>query len=291
MDFSKIEALLVDMDGTIWKGDRLLPGVNEFFDFLRSRGMPFLVATNNTKSPRQYRKKLAGYGIDIAEEHIFTCTVTTGTYLAERFPDGGRAYVIGKPALQEAVRDAGFHLLPETGPGAGPSHAADTESSVGKTGRAHRADRAAPEAADVVVVGGCFDLRYDHLKYAALHLQTGAGLIGSNPDLLIPTEEGLVPEAGTTLAALEAAVGTAPVILGKPEAYFFSNAVNRMGSHPSKTAIIGDRLETDILGAQKAGLRGILVTTGVDNEMAVERKKIYPDAIFSNLEEIISSFL
>jgi 4-nitrophenyl phosphatase len=271
VDFSSIEALLIDMDGTIWTGDRLLPGVEELFTCLRRRGLPFLVATNNTQSPSEYREKMGSYGIDIEEEHIFTCTVTTESYLREHFPRGGRAYVIGKPALKQAVESAGFSLLPETGPGAGPGNASG---------------RRPEQVADVVVVGGCFDLCYDHLKYASLHLQAGAFFIGSNPDLLIPTEEGLVPEAGTTLAALEAAAGLRPVILGKPEAYFFSHAVNNMGSHPSRTAIVGDRLETDILGAQKAGLKAVLVTTGVDSGEAIREKKIYPDAVIHGLREL-----
>ena len=283
MDFSSIEALLIDMDGTIWTGDRLLPGVEELFSFLRTHEIPFLVATNNTNSPAEYKEKLWSYGIALEEEHIFTCTVTTESYLKEHFSSGGRAYVIGKPALKRAVETAGFTLLPATGAGTGPELEADsgTEAGPGSVDGA-RADN----VADVVVVGGCFDLCYDHLKHASLHLQAGAFFIGSNPDLLIPTEEGLVPEAGTTLAALEAAVGVSPVILGKPEAYFFSHAVNRMGSHPLRTAIVGDRLETDILGAQKAGLKAVLVTTGVDSEEAVREKKIYPDAVIHELGEL-----
>ena len=271
MDFSSIEALLVDIDGTVWRGDHLLPGAADFFSFLRSRSIPFLVATNNTKSPAEYRQKLRSYGIDIEEEHIFTFTVTTESYLREHFPHGGRAYVVGKGALKEAVASAGFALLPELDP-------EPWRSAAKRNGPPAR-----ESLADVVVVGGCFDLRYDHLKYASLHLQAGARLIGSNPDLLIPTEEGLVPEAGTTLAALEAATGAEPIILGKPEAYFFSKAVDRMGSTASSTAIIGDRVETDILGAQRAGLQAILVTTGVDTEETVRHKKIYPDAVFADL--------
>ena len=285
VDFSSIEALLIDMDGTMWTGERLLPGVQDLFAFLRERDLPFLVATNNTKSPSEYREQLKKYGIILEEEHIFTCTVATESYLKEHFPRGGLAYVIGKPALKHAVEAAGFTLLPETGPDARPwtkrgeAPKAGAERSTG--------DGKQPvQAADVVVVGGCFDLCYDHLKYASLHLQAGAFFIGSNPDLLIPTEEGLVPEAGTTLAALETATGVQPVILGKPEAYFFSQAVNRMGSHPSRTAIVGDRLETDILGAQKAGLKGVLVTTGVDSAGAIGEKKIYPDAVIDGLGEL-----
>lgn len=251
------------MDGTIWQGSRLLDGAKELFVFLEKIDIPYLAATNNTYSPGQYRQMFKRFGIAIEEKHIFTCTVTTGMYLEEEYPGGGRAYVIGKPALAEAVEGAGFTLLP---------------------------DRVPDPPADVVIVGGTFELRYDQLKYAALHLQAGARLVGSNPDMLIPSEEGLVPEAGTTIAALEAATGAKATILGKPEAYFFSEAVRKMGSRPSETAILGDRLETDIAGAKRAGLSGILVTTGVDNETAIHRTGIRPDAVYHSLVDFLESW-
>jgi 4-nitrophenyl phosphatase len=130
-------------------------------------------------------------------------------------------------------------------------------------------------------------LTYDKLKYAALQLQRGARFVGTNPDLLCPTEEGLVPEAGATLAALEAATEISPVVIGKPERYLFDQAVAMLGSERAAIAVLGDRLETDILGGQRAGLKTVLVTSGVDDERAIVQKGIEPDLVVSGLDMLV----
>ena len=234
-----------------------LPGLIPFFDFLQQRDLSFVIVTNNSvKTPRQYQQKLAGFGVNIQLDNILTCSLATAYYLKHQ-QKGTVLYVIGEAGLCYALRQAGFRLT----------------------------DRADPPA-DVVVVGGDTTLTYDKLKYAVLSIQRGARLVGTNPDLLVPTEEGLVPEAGTTLAAIQAATGISPTIIGKPERLLFDMAVKIMGSHASQTAILGDRLDTDILGGQRAGLKTILLTTGVDNERTIPEKDIHPDAIFSGLDEL-----
>jgi 4-nitrophenyl phosphatase len=133
-------------------------------------------------------------------------------------------------------------------------------------------------------------LTYTKLKHAALHIQQGARFIGSNPDVVYPTEEGLVPEAGTILAALQAATGVAPLIMGKPERFLFEIAAAKLGSQPAQTVMLGDRLDTDILGGQRAGLKTILMTTGVDAEAAIPAKGIRPDAVFGSLEALVAAW-
>lgn len=263
LNFQHIHALVSDMDGVLLRGSEPLPGVAELFNFLHQRRIPFIIATNNsTKTPAQYRQKLANLGATVVrEENILTSALVTAAYLQREFRPGTAVYVIGQPSLTAAIQAAGFSLLAD-----------------------------ARQKAEAVVVGGDSDLTYTKLKDAVLHLQQGAHFIGTNPDLLYPTEEGLVPEAGTTLAALQAATGIAPLIMGKPERFLFETAVARLGSLPGETVMLGDRLDTDILGGQRAGLKTVLMTTGVDDETSISRKGIQPDAVFAGLVELVEAW-
>ncbi len=254
-----VQALVVDIDGTLLRGSLPLPGLARFFSFLQSRRVPYVVASNNaTKTAAAYQAKLAGLGAPVKIEQILTAGAATARYLAGELYQGAGLYVIGEPALQSVLHQAGFILLDD-----------------------------ADQPADAVVVGGDSTLTYEKIKNAALLLQRGTMFVGTNPDLLCPTEEGLVPEAGTTLAALEAATGVSPIVIGKPARHLFDMAVAAMGSQRATTAVLGDRLETDILGGQRAGLRTVLVTSGVDDERTIPQKGIEPDLVVSGLEELV----
>lgn len=263
LNFNNLRALVTDMDGVLLRGPERLPGVADLFNFLHRRRIPFIIATNSsTKTPEEYRQKLARLGAGVVkEENILTSALVTVVYLQREFPIGASVYLVGQPSFEGAIRAAGFSLLPD-----------------------------ASQVADAVVVGGDPDLTYTKLKQAVLHIQRGARFIGSNPDVLYPTEEGLVPEAGTTLAAIQAATGVAPLIMGKPERFLFEIAVAKLGSQPAQTVMLGDRLDTDILGGQRAGLKTILMTTGVDTEAAIPVKGIRPDAVFDSLEALVAAW-
>ncbi len=245
------------------RGDEALPGLTTLFDFLHRRRIPFIIATNSSiKTPAQYRHKLAHLGAaTVREENILTSSLVTAAYLRRHFAPGAAVYVAGQPSLQEAVRSAGFDLLED-----------------------------AVRPAAVVVVGGDPDLTYNKLKDAALQIQRGAMFIGTNPDLLYPTEDGLVPEAGAILAALKAATGVSPLIMGKPERFLFETALACLASQPHETIMLGDRLETDIWGSQQLGLKTALITTGVDTAASIPAKKIQPDAVFAGLDELIAAW-
>lgn len=258
-NLARVQALIADMDGTLWRGDQALPGLAQFANFLQRRGIAWMVVTNNTvEMPDRYRQKLARFGIQAGREQVLTAAEATAAYLQARWPPGATVFMIGQAGLAEALRAAGFRLAPN-----------------------------AARPVDLVVVGGDTGLTYAKLKDAVLLVQAGARFVGTNPDLLVPTEEGLVPEAGTTLAAIQAATGVAPVIVGKPERILFEMALARLGRPPGRTVMLGDRLETDILGGQRAGLGTILVTTGVDDEQAVARTGIQPDLVVSGLAELV----
>jgi len=254
-----IHALMIDIDGTLLRGNLALPGLVEFFDFLNAHDIQFQVASNNaTKTLAAYQQKINAFGVNLSIDNILTCSTVTALYLQEKYP-GGKVYMIGQSGLEEALTQAGFQII------------------SGMNGKA-----------DAVVVGGDYSLTYEKLKYASLHIQQGAEFIGTNPDLLYPTDEGLVPECGMTLVALETATQVKPVIMGKPNHFMFELGMKKMSVQPNETAMLGDRLETDIQGGQHAGMKTILVETGVDNQETVISKGIQPDLIVKDLHELIS---
>lgn len=255
-----ITALISDLDGTLAAGSRPLPGLVPFFELLRRRQVAITVVTNNTvRTPEQYRQKLIGFGVQVSLDQILTASLATAAYLQAQLAAGALLYVIGEVGLRTALLDAGFTLID--------------------------GDRDPVEA---VVVGGDRGLDYAKLKQAIRHVRRGARFIGSNPDLLVPVEDGLAPEAGVTLAAIQAGAGVAPTIIGKPERPLLDLALARMGANPGSAAILGDRLDTDILGGQRMGLTTILVTTGADDEAAIGAKGIRPDLVVAGLDELVA---
>jgi 4-nitrophenyl phosphatase len=255
--------VLLDVDGTLWRGSEPTPGLADFFAFVRAQGIGVRIVTNNSlKPPRYYRERLAHYGVFVDDEMILTSAVATGRYLAHTLTPGAAVYVIGEEGLLAAVTAAGMTVVQDT----------------------VMQDAAKPVAA--VVVGGDRCLTYAKLKDAVLLLQRGARLIGTNPDLLIPTRAGLAPETGTTLAALTAATGVAPTVIGKPARWLFDVALAQLGLDPAQALMVGDRLDTDIDGAQRIGMMTVLVTSGVDDGAASKAKNIHPDLTVAHLGEL-----
>jgi 4-nitrophenyl phosphatase len=250
-----IHALVVDMDGVLWRGDVPLPGLTDFFDLLRGRSISFRLATNNaSKTPGQYVGKLASMGVEVTPDYILTSAVATAQHLAAIAP-GASVYVIGGDGLRQAVLDYGLHL----------SHGGH---------------------ADFVAVGWDLELTYSQLSEATLLIRAGAEFIGCNPDRTWPGERGLLPGNGATLAFLQASTDVAPLIIGKPERTMFDVALKGMGADPAHTAMLGDRLETDIIGGQRAGLRTILVLTGASDQAALAASPVKPDWVFDSIQEL-----
>ena len=263
MSLNSITNVLIDMDGVLWRGDTPLPGLVEFFDFLHQRELPFMLATNNArKTPEQYLQRFAGFGVTtLKREHVLTSSLATAAYLQNELEPGGNVYVIGEAGIREAVAEAGFIVIDDSS-----------------------------QPAVAVVAGIDFFLTYDKIKHAVLHIQRGAQFIGTNGDLTFPAEDGFYPGAGAILASIEAATGVTPPTVGKPGRLMFEIAVQKLGSDLAHTAMLGDRLETDVLGAQRVGLKTILVTTGVDNEQTIIEKGIEPDVIFSGIDALTAAW-
>ncbi len=254
-DLRRLKGLVIDMDGVLWRGDHALPGLDRFFNTLRRRKIRFVLATNNnTKSPAGFVDKVRAMGVFVEPDEIVTATTATIHYLRASYPSGTRLYVVGERPLKQQLEQAGFVVADD-----------DVAAVVAALDR---------------------DLNYEMLKRATLLIRAGADFIGANPDMVYPTPEGLAPGSGMVLAALEATTGCRPKIMGKPEAPVFLIALERMGLLPHQCASLGDRLDTDIAGGQRAGLKAILVMSGVTGTAELNESAVRPDWVFTGIDTL-----
>lgn len=250
--------LIIDMDGVLWKGDEPLPGLHAFFALLRRDRVRFALTTNNsTRTIAEYGAKLSRMGVVVEPREILTSAQGAAAYIAEEAPAGSTVFAIGEDGLIEALREHGLTLVDE-----------------------------AASAADYVAVGWDRQLTWSKLRRACLLLRAGARFVGTNPDRTFPTPEGLVPGNGAQLAALQAATDISPVIVGKPEPLLYHQALKRLGADPAETAALGDRLDTDILGGQRAGLHTILVLSGVTTAKELARSALQPDEVYADIDAL-----
>ena len=250
-----ITHLIIDMDGVLYRGDQPLPGLREFFAFLRQKPIPFILATNNsTRTPQEVVVKLARMGAEVLPTEVLTSGQATARLLAGEYPPGTRAHVFGMASLRKAMVEEGFEL-------------ADKDVAV-------------------VVASMDRDITYEKLKRAALLIRGGARFVATNRDPTYPSEEGLIPGTGSMIAALEAASGVEPMSVGKPEPHMFQLAMAEMGAKPETTATIGDRLDTDILGGQRADLITICVLSG--STTRAEAEAFGPDFVFEDISHLLS---
>ncbi|MGD8966509.1 MAG: HAD-IIA family hydrolase [Anaerolineae bacterium] len=253
------------MDGVLWRGDEPLPGLPAFFAFLRQNDVAFVLATNNSsRTPEQYAAKLARFGVQVSVESVLTSALVSAAYLAEVAPSASRVFVIGEEGIQRALQEQGF-ILDDNG------------------------DERHPEA-DYVVVGWDRNLSWEKLATASLLIHNGAGFVGTNPDTTYPTERGPVPGNGALLAALQTATGVEPFVTGKPEPWMYREALRRMDATAETTAMIGDRLDTDIAGAARAGLTTVLTLSGIATEEDLAAASIRPDLVCTDIRELTASW-
>lgn len=259
-----IKNLILDMDGVLWRGDTPMPGLVAFFDTLRACDIGFVLATNNaTKTAAMYTERLARFGVAVPVRQILTSAEATASYLAERYEPGSPLYVIGARGLHEALTAQGFKIL----------SAADVRAGA---------------SAVSVVAGLSPVMTYEDLAMGAHLVNQGAPFVGTNPDPTFPSEIGPLPGAGAILAMLTTATGVEPTIIGKPGPIVFREAVKRLGGDPATVAMVGDRLSTDIYGAKAAGLRAILVLSGISTREEAEKGPVRPDYIVADITELAS---
>ena len=251
----EIECWLTDMDGVLVHENQALPGAPELIQQWRDDGTPFLVLTNNSiYTPRDLAARLRTSGLDVPEESIWTSALATADFLRQQMP-GGSAYVIGEAGLTTALHEAGF-IMTDTKP-------------------------------DYVVVGETRSYSFDAITKAVRLIGAGARFIATNPDATGPSAEGPLPATGAVTAMITKATGREPYVVGKPNPMMFRSALNRIGAHSENTAMIGDRMDTDVIAGIEAGLHTILVLTGISDTAEIERYPFRPDEILSGVHELV----
>jgi 4-nitrophenyl phosphatase len=252
-----IRNLIIDMDGVLYLGDQPMPGLPDFFGFLQDRDIRYQLVTNNSSlTPMMYVEKMARMGVTVPESSVLTSSIATADYLSARHPKGSHVFAIGEEGLFSALQQAGFVL-----------------------------SRRSPVA---VVVGFDRDITYNKLREATLLIRSGVPFIATNPDPTLPVPEGHIPGTGTLVAAVAAATDQKPVFMGKPEPLLMEQAIVRMGAAKETTAAIGDRPETDILSAQRAGILAILTLAGATDRERLATFDIHPDIILQDITELVS---
>ncbi len=252
-------AFVFDMDGVLYRGKMPLPGVSELFALLEERDIAYACATNNaTLTPTEFSQKLAAMDIHMAPERIVTSPVATRSYLEHQAPRGTRVFCVGMNGLREALFGDGYFVEDHTN-------------------------------AEYVIVGMDFQVTYPQLRRACLLIRAGAQFIGTNPDTTFPAEDGIVPGCGAILALLQAGSEQAPYVIGKPGPALFEASIELLKATPATTLTVGDRLDTDIMGARAAGLASALILTGVTTRAALIQSDVQPDMVFEDLPALIAA--
>ncbi len=269
MNLETIDSFIIDMDGVLWHGNNPIEGLVAFFETLRTSAMPFVLATNNASlTQQQYIDKIAKMGVAVVADEILTSSMATASYLAKhQDQDKRRAFVIGEEGLRQPLIAAGFTLTDLY-------QVNQIEKGITDQG------------ADIVVSGLDRKLTWDKLATATLNIRAGAQFYATNTDTTLPTELGEVMGNGGTIAALEAATGVKAVSIGKPEPILYQQALATLGTQAENTVAIGDRLNTDILGAVNAGMRSILVLTGISSEKDIEDVDYQPTWVMDDIRAI-----
>lgn len=253
--------IIFDMDGVIYRGKEAVDGVKEVIEFLKSNKIPFVFLTNNsTRNARMYREKLREMGIEVEEERIITSGYATAQYLKRHF-EKGNVFVIGGDGLREEIKSIEWPII--------------TLEEV----------REKWKEIEYVVVGLDPKLTYEKLKYGCLAIRNGAKFIGTNPDTTYPSEEGILPGAGSIIAALKVSTEKEPLIIGKPNEPVFEVVKEKLNA--DEIWVVGDRLDTDIAFAKKIGAKAIMVLTGVNTLEDIEKSEVKPDIVLPSIKELL----
>jgi len=246
---------IIDMDGVIYHGNKLLNHVPEFIDWLKRENKDFLFLTNSSeRSPRELHEKLLRLGIDIAEDHFYTSALATAEFLHKQCPKGS-AFVIGESGITNALYNIGFSMN-------------DSDP-------------------DYVIVGETTNYNFEKLQQAVHLVLNGAKLIGTNPDLTDPTEKGITPAAGALIAPIELATNRKAYFIGKPNPLIMRQARIKLQTKREETAIIGDRMDTDIIAGIESDLTSVLVLSGVTSREDLNKFAYQPNYILSGVGDLV----
>ncbi len=261
MNLENIRTILLDGDGVLYHADEPVTGIGRFFDVLADRKIQWGLLTNNgTRSAEDLRRKLSRFGVPTNDGMIFTSATVTAAYLQEHFSPGARIYVIGEAGIKNTLKEANFEVF------------------EGET---------VPSHIDVVVSGMDRSVTYQKLRVATLLIRYGeAAFVATNPDTTFPSPDGIVPGAGSILAALTAATDREPLVMGKPASTMYQVAMRTLNADSTTTIMVGDRMDTDIVGAQRIGLHSLLVLSVISTREEAEESLPPPDLILDDINSL-----
>ncbi len=258
---SRIKALILDMDGVLWKADSPIGDLASIFRKIRQLELKFLFATNNsTQTPEEYAHRLVKFGVNVEPSQIVTSALCTAFVLKKILPYGARVFAVGESGLLQALDEQNFRLLTIT-----------------------NADQA-----QAVVVGHDRQVTFEKMREATLLVRKGVPFYGTNPDKTFPTPRGEIPGTGAWLSVITTATDIKPTIIGKPSTSLFEMALNKLDTRKEITLVVGDRLETDIVAAQALGCPCALVMSGVSNREQAELWEPPVDIIAEDLTQLLA---
>ena len=254
ISFSKKKGFICDMDGVIYHGNQILPGVAEFIDWLHRENKEYLFLTNNSGyTPRELHQKLSRMGLDVPEERFYTSALSTAAFLKNQAP-GCSVYAIGEAGLLNALYDAGI-----------------TMNDVNP---------------DYVVIGEGKAYSLDTLTRATNLVMQGAKLIGANTDVSGPIENGISPAFGALVAPIELATGKKAYFCGKPNPLMMRTGLRMLGCHSEEAVIVGDRMDTDVIAGLESGADTVLVLSGVSDRATIQTYAYQPTMILDGVGDI-----
>lgn len=257
IDFNAKKGFICDMDGVIYHGNKLLPGVKEFIEWLQKEDKQYLFLTNSSdKTPQELQQKLARMGLSVSEDHFYTSALATAAFLKQQAP-GCSAYVIGEAGLYNALYDAGIFMN-------------DYDP-------------------DYVVLGESRTYSMSTLTRAINLVRGGAKLIGCNPDVSDPIEGGIGPSCGALIAPIEMATGKHAYFCGKPNPLIMRSALRLLGCHSEDAVIIGDRMDTDIVAGTEGGIDTVLVLSGVTTVEVMRTYAYHPTSVCQGVGDIVAT--
>lgn len=254
IDFNTIKGFICDMDGVIYHGNQILPGVREFIQWMQDENKEYLFLTNNSGyTPRELNQKLARMGLDVPEEHFYTSALATAAFLRQQAP-GCSVFAIGEAGLLNALYDAGV-----------------TMNDVNP---------------DYVVVGEGRAYSLDTLTKATNLVLNGAKLIGANSDVSGPIENGIAPACGALVAPIELATGKKAYFCGKPNPLMMRTGLRLLGCHSAEAVMIGDRMDTDVISGMESGMATVLVLSGVSTRETLNTYAYRPSIVLNGVGDI-----
>ena len=254
IDFNAIKGFICDMDGVIYHGNQILPGVREFIQWMQDENKEYLFLTNNRGyTPRELNQKLARIGLDVPEEHFYTSALATAAFLRQQAP-GCSVFAIGEAGLLNALYDAGV-----------------TMNDVNP---------------DYVVVGEGRAYSLDTLTKATNLVMNGAKLIGANSDVSGPIENGIAPACGALVSPIEMATGRKAYFCGKPNPLMMRTGLRLLGCHSAEAVMIGDRMDTDVISGMESGMSTVLVLSGVSTRETLDTYAYRPSIVLNGVGDI-----